>query len=190
MSGMLRKGMSWLGLGPDEDYDDYDFVDDQLDYDDAASGPVAQPQSMGSPAVRPVQAVQRPQVVTEDWDEPEPGGIRVLPAAAAPSDGSRPRGVVRPLPTAATARPQVVSPKSFNDAQEVGDLFKRRQPVILNLQNLDRDLARRLLDFASGVAYGLAGTVERVASHVYLITPADMEVSADDRRRIKEGALS
>ena len=190
MSGMLRKGMSWLGLGPDEDYDDYDFVDDQLDYDDAASGPVVQPQSMGSPAVRPVQAVQRPQVVTEDWDEPEPAGIRVLPATAAAPDGSRPRGVVRPLPTTATARPQVVSPKSFNDAQEVGDLFKRRQPVILNLQNLDRDLARRLLDFASGVAYGLAGTVERVASHVYLITPADMEVSADDRRRIKEGALS
>jgi cell division inhibitor SepF len=140
--------------------------------------------------VRPVQPAQRPQVVSEDWDEPEPGGIRVLPASAPAPDGSRPRGVVRPLPTAASARPQVVSPKSFNDAQEVGDLFKRRQPVILNLQNLDRDLARRLLDFASGVAYGLAGTVERVASHVYLITPADMEVSADDRRRIKEGALS
>jgi cell division inhibitor SepF len=189
MSGMLRKGMSWLGLGPDEDYDDYDFVDDQLDYDDTASGPVATGQSLG-PAVRPVQPAQRPQVVSEDWDEPEPGGIRVLPASAPAPDGSRPRGVVRPLPTAASARPQVVSPKSFNDAQEVGDLFKRRQPVILNLQNLDRDLARRLLDFASGVAYGLAGTVERVASHVYLITPADMEVSADDRRRIKEGALS
>ena len=189
MSGMLRKGMSWLGLGPDEDYDDYDFVDDQLDYDDGMSGPNPGAPTVGGP-VRQMAPVQRPQVVTEDWDEPEPGGIRVLPATAAPSDGSRPRGVVRPLPTAATARPQVVSPKSFNDAQEVGDLFKRRQPVILNLQNLDRDLARRLLDFASGVAYGLAGTVERVASHVYLITPADMEVSADDRRRIKEGALS
>jgi cell division inhibitor SepF len=186
MSGMLRKGMSWLGLGPDEDYDDYDFVDDQLDYDDPSAG------APGGPAVRTVPAAaQRPQVVTEDWDaEPEPGGIRVLPASAPPPDGTRPRGVVRPLPTAAAARPQVVSPKSFNDAQEVGDLFKRRQPVILNLQNLDRDLARRLLDFASGVAYGLSGTVERVASHVYLITPADMEVSAEDRRRIKEGALS
>jgi cell division inhibitor SepF len=188
MSGMLRKGMSWLGLGPDEDYDDYDFVDDQFDADDTMSGPVPS----GSPTMRPVggQPPARPQVVTEDWDEPEPGGIRVLPATAAPSDGTRPRGVVRPLPTAASARPQVVSPKSFNDAQEVGDLFKRRQPVILNLQNLDRDLARRLLDFASGVAYGLGGSVERVASHVYLITPADVEVSADDRRRIKEGALS
>jgi cell division inhibitor SepF len=182
MSGMLRKGMSWLGLGPDEDYDDYDFVDDQVDYVDAPA--------TGSGSVRPMAPSPRPQVVTEDWDEPEPGGIRVLPATAAASEGARPRGVVRPLPTAASARPQVVSPKSFNDAQEVGDLFKRRQPVILNLQNLDRDLARRLLDFASGVAYGLAGTVERVASHVYLITPADVEVSADDRRRIKEGALS
>jgi cell division inhibitor SepF len=188
MSGMLRKGMSWLGLGPDEDYDDYDFVDDQFDYDDTTSGPVP----TSSPSMRPVPspAPARPQVVSEDWDEPEPGGIRVLPATATPPDGTRPRGVVRPLPTAASARPQVVSPKSFNDAQEVGDLFKRRQPVILNLQNIDRDLARRLLDFASGVAYGLGGSVERVASHVYLITPADVEVSADDRRRIKEGALS
>ncbi|HKY13500.1 MAG TPA: cell division protein SepF, partial [Microthrixaceae bacterium] len=96
--------------------------------------------------------------------------------------------VVRPLPSA-TAKPHVVNPKAFNDAQEVGDWFKRRQPVIVNLQGLDRDLARRLLDFASGVAYGLGGTVERVASHVYLLTPADVEVSADDRRRISEGAL-
>lgn len=184
MSSMLRRGMSWLGLGPDEDYDEYDFVDDQFDYEEEP--PARSPGTTQRP-------VARPQIVTEDWDEPEPGGIRVLPPSGTPSqgpEGPRSRGVVRPLPTAAAARPQVVSPKTFNDAQEVGDLFKRHQPVVLNLQGLDRDLARRLLDFASGVAYGLGGTVERAASHVYLVTPLDVEVSADDRRRIKDGLLS
>ena len=60
----------------------------------------------------------------------------------------------------------------------------------MNLQGLDRDLARRLLDFASGVAYGLGGTVERAASHVYLVTPIDVEISAEDRRRIQDGGLA
>ena len=185
MTGMLRKGMSWLGLGPDDEYDDYDFVDDAVDRD----APLA-----AGAAPRPIA---RPQAVpNEDWDDvAEPGGIRVLPvagsgaASAGYAQASRPRSVVRPLPTPVSARPQVVTPTSFNDAQEVGDLFKKRQPVIVNLQGLDRDLARRLLDFASGVTYGLGGTVERVASHVYLLTPSDMEVSAEERRRIRESGL-
>ena len=189
MSGILRKGMSWLGLGPDEDYDDYDYPED--DY-------------LGDEPAEPVQRAaprRRPAPADPDFDDApatasEPGGIRVLPATATAErhqtstepEPARVRSVVRPLPSA-TAKPHVVNPKAFNDAQEVGDWFKRRQPVIVNLQGLDRDLARRLLDFASGVAYGLGGTVERVASHVYLLTPADVEVSADDRRRISEGAL-
>ncbi len=184
MSNLMRRGMSWLGLGPEEDYGDYDFVDDGFDYEDEDVAPPPSPAARATP--RPAG---RPHVV-DDWDDPEPGGIRVLPpssSSAAPPEGSRGRGVVRPLPTVAAARPQVVSPKTFNDAQEVGDLFKRRQPVILNLQGLERDLARRLLDFASGVAYGLGGTVEKAASHVYLVTPTDVEISAEDRRRIKDG---
>ncbi len=83
-----------------------------------------------------------------------------------------------------------MSPSSFNDAQEVGDLFKSNQPVIINLTGLERDVARRLLDFSSGVAYGLGGTVERVASHVYLLTPADVEIAADDRRSFDDDVAS
>ena len=93
------------------------------------------------------------------------------------------------MATPTSARPHVVAPQSFNDAQEVGDWFKRNQPVIVNLQDLDRELARRLLDFSSGVAYGLGGSVERVSSHVYLLTPADVQVSADERRRLREKGL-
>jgi cell division inhibitor SepF len=193
MAGMMRKGMSWLGLGPEEDYDEYDELEDAYYEDEPVEqAPRAQPR-------------RRPAPVDAEWDDPEPdlsaggstGGIRVLAPAessrqsvsAPPAEPARVRSVVRPLPTSPSAKPHVVTPEAFNDAQEVGDWFKKRQPVILNLQGLDRDLARRLLDFASGVAYGLGGTVERVASHVYLLTPSDMEVSADDRRRITEGAL-
>jgi cell division inhibitor SepF len=183
MASIVKKGMSWLGLGPDEYYDEY--YDDEEFTDDISES-------------APRQA--RPPAVDAEWDEPESGGVRVLSQHDQPrvrpaddveggEDPSRPRSVVRALPTS-TAKPHVLSPESFNDAQEVGDWFKRRQPVIVNLQALDRDLARRLLDFSSGVAYGLGGTVERVASHVYLLTPADVEVSADDRRRIEEGQLS
>ena len=68
-------------------------------------------------------------------------------------------------------------------------VVRKRQPVIVNLQELDRDLARRLLDFSSGVAYGLGGTVERVASHVYLLSPVDVEITPDDRRRLREKGL-
>lgn len=172
MTSMLKKGMSWLGLGPDVDDEYYD------DYDDA---PEPAPRARGVTRTRPE--------VVDDWEEDdEPGGIRVLPPDPT-ADRPASRGVVRPIPTAAPARPKVVAPTSFNDAQEVGDLFKRQQPVILNLSGVERDLARRLLDFSSGVTYALGGGVERVASQVYLLTPADVEVSADDRRRIKAGEL-
>ena len=197
MAGMLRKGMSWLGLGPDDEYDEYDDYDDEPTVD--LTGPHAAVNP--SPVVRAVPAPSRVEPAP-DWDDAhESASVRVLPTAGgAPRPRSavvtapepiRPRGVVRPVPAASTssARPHVVTPKTFNDAQEVGDWFRKRQPVIVNLQDLDRDLARRLLDFSSGVAYGLGGSVERVASHVYLLSPIDVEISPDDRRRLRERGL-
>ena len=84
---------------------------------------------------------------------------------------------------ATAAKPHAVSPGSFNEAQEIGDRFKSGQPVIVNLQGVDKDLRRRLVDFASGLCYALAGKMDRVADQVYLLTPADVEVSQDDTRR-------
>jgi cell division inhibitor SepF len=84
------------------------------------------------------------------------------------------------------AKPSVVVPVSFNEAQEVADKFKGSQPVIVNLQSADRDLARRLIDFASGLCYGLGGQMEKVANQVYLLTPSNVEVSAEERRRLQE----
>ncbi len=93
---------------------------------------------------------------------------------------------VRPVPVPANAKPSVVAPRSFNDTQEVADKFKANQPVIVNLQGVDRDLARRIIDFASGICYGLGGQMERVASAVYLLTPTNVEVSVEERRRLQE----
>jgi cell division inhibitor SepF len=93
---------------------------------------------------------------------------------------------VRPITVTPNAKPHVVMPTSFNQAQEVADKYKGSQPVIMNLQAADRDLSRRLIDFASGLCYGLGGQMERVANQVYLLTPTDVEVSQEERRRLHE----
>ncbi len=90
------------------------------------------------------------------------------------------------MPVSSNAKPHASRPLSFNHAQEVADKFKGSQPVIMNLQSADRDLARRLIDFASGLCYGVGGQMERVANQVYLLTPSNVEVSAEERRRLQE----
>ncbi|HZA40975.1 MAG TPA: cell division protein SepF [Actinomycetota bacterium] len=106
---------------------------------------------------------------------------------AADGGGQQREAVVRAMPSAAPqARFHLVMPSSFNDAQEVGDKFREGYSVLMNLQGVDPDLARRLVDFASGLAYGLAGSMQPVAEKVFLITPAGIQVSAEERRRFLE----
>jgi cell division inhibitor SepF len=94
--------------------------------------------------------------------------------------------VVRPLPTAPPAMFHLVMPTTFNDAQEVGDKFRDGFSVIMNLQGVDAVLRRRLIDFASGLAYGLAGSMQPAADNVFLLTPSGVQVSAEERRRFLE----
>jgi cell division inhibitor SepF len=125
--------------------------------------------------------------------EDQPPARRRAPArrgatrtAATPSssDGD---AVVRPMPgTGQGPRFHLVQPSSFNDAQEIGDKFREGFSVIMNLQSVDPDLSRRLVDFASGLAYGLGGTMQPAAEKVFLITPAGVPVSAEERRRFLE----
>jgi len=89
--------------------------------------------------------------------------------------------IARPRSSAAAVRPIVVSPAVFDEAQEVGDHFKQRQPVIVNLQDAGSDLRRRLVDFAAGLCYALDGQVERVTPGVYLLTPSDVRVALEER---------
>jgi len=84
------------------------------------------------------------------------------------------------------AKPRTLMPESFADAKSVADEFKRDIPVVLNLQAVDRELARRLIDFASGICYVLDGSMEKIASQVFLLIPDSIEVSDEDRRRIEE----
>lgn len=136
-------------------------------------------------------------------EEPVPGGRgapegpgraadpapNVRPLAREDPASSRP-GVVRTMPSNSTAaRVHVVEPRGFNDAQEVGDRLKANQPVILNLQGLERDLQRRLIDFSSGLAYALGGSMSRVADQVFLLTPSNVEVSQEEKERLQARGL-
>jgi cell division inhibitor SepF len=120
----------------------------------------------------------------DDWTDPEPeqGGGRT--AVLRPT--SR-RGPVAAVPSTSPARVHLVVPRSFNDAQQIADKFKEGTPVILNLQGSEQDLSKRLIDFASGLTYALDGNMQRVADKVFLLTPQNVEVSAEERARMLEG---
>jgi cell division inhibitor SepF len=105
----------------------------------------------------------------------------------------RPTTVLRPVGGARggngrsnDVRVHLVVPKSFNDAQQVADKFKDSIPVILNLQGVDTDLSKRLIDFASGLTYALDGGMQRIADKVFMLTPRNVEISAEERARLIE----
>ncbi|HEX2424877.1 MAG TPA: cell division protein SepF [Actinomycetota bacterium] len=131
----------------------------------------------------------------EDLDEvaaqPEAAPIRRLQRAQPVRDVSTEvdEGIVRTIPSSRTTSASASSihksePRRFNEARDVADRFKNGIPVIMNLQSTDDTIARRLVDFASGLVYGLDGKIEMVANRVYLLTPANMEVSAEERERL------
>jgi len=95
---------------------------------------------------------------------------------------SRLRSVGAPAP----AKVHLVVPRTFNDAKQIADRFKAQMPVILNLQGAETDLSKRLIDFASGLTYALDGSMQRVADKVFLLTPRDVELSAEERARAIE----
>ena len=99
------------------------------------------------------------------------------------------RALTDAIQPAQSAKVHVVVPASFNDAQEIGDRLKGGQPVIVNLQACERDLSRRMMDFCSGAAYVLGAHMDRVADKVLLVTPSNVEVSADEKRRLQERGL-
>ena len=121
----------------------------------------------------------------EDWSEPEAAGPdRGRTAVLRP-----PRRSGRPgLEAVASANVKVhlVVPKSFNDAQSIADRFKDATPVILNLQGADTELSKRLIDFSSGLTYALNGGMQRIADKVFLLTPQNVEVSAEESARLIE----
>ncbi len=103
--------------------------------------------------------------------------------------GGRPTTVLRPVGGGRAngeVRVHLVVPKSFNDAQQVADKFKDSIPVILNLQGSETDLSKRLIDFASGLTYALDGGMQRIADKVFMLTPRNVEISAEEKARLIE----
>lgn len=163
---ILRRAMMYVGL-VDEEYEEYDA------YDEPAPSPSVRPRPMAPEAVEPAPVL---------------GNVRPMPREPEPPSGvtltTRP-SVVRPIQSTA-ARVHVVEPTGFNDAQEIGDRLKNGQPVIVVLRAVDPDLSRRLIDFCSGATYVLDASMKRVDKKVYLLTPANVEVPAEERRRLQE----
>lgn len=122
--------------------------------------------------------------------EPERPPVRRIRAEAGSVD--RPEAIVRTMrPTRAPSMASIhrAEPKRFNEARDIGERFRQGIPVIMNLQATEDAIARRLVDFASGLVFGLDGKIEMVASRVYLLTPVNMEVSAEERERLVEGGF-
>lgn len=197
MTSMLRRAMLYLGLAPEEEYDEIEMVDARgrdEGADPSSVGRVAEPEPLDPAAGPPVR--RGPQRVGVAEPTAGPGAVRTISREVAQASGARigpPRtgaadASVRTIPVS-HAKPHVVAPTSFNDAQMVADRLKAEQPVIMNLQDVDRDLRRRLIDFASGLSYGLAARMDRIADGVYLLSPANVEVSDDERRRLQERGL-
>jgi cell division inhibitor SepF len=134
-----------------------------------------------SPSVRRV-ASRRRRDELDDWTDSEPSA-RAAVVQHAPSSRRRPHLEAVPNPP---ARVHLVIPRSFNDAQQIADKFKEGVPVILNLQSSDQELSKRLIDFTSGLTYALNGGMQRVADKVFLLTPRNVEVSAEERARMLE----
>ncbi len=184
MSSMWRNAMVYLGLGPDDEYDDYAASPDDRPLSPPPSQVVRQT-ARPSGTVRPRPPASAGVVLSTPPETGEVSGVRPIPASSAPSanrgfeDASKPR--VRAVPRRQSVRPHLVTPTSFNQAQDIADNFKAGNAVAMDLYDADRDLSRRLIDFSSGLCYGLGGNMEKVAAGVYLILPVGVEVPAEER---------
>jgi len=173
----FRRAMDYLGLSGEEAYDDYDM---SMEYE--------RPQRAGRPAPDQGRRSNFDPEYSSETQRPAARPMRVDDTGAArrPDDSGlqvRPVGTARTSPTvrtiASSGETVTVRPRNFNQAQEIADHFKDGVPVIVNLEGADREMSRRIIDFASGMCYALSGTMEKVGSGVYLLKPA---VSFDSPR--------
>jgi cell division inhibitor SepF len=168
MAGAMRKAMVYLGLVEDEDryeYDDYDQYDND-----------------GEPGDR------------EDRRDGRPGaGAKDGPRGLSPQrDGDRSSVATMPRPSSAQRpldRITTIHPRTYNEAKQIGESFRDTTPVIMNLSDMDDSDAKRLVDFAAGLVFGLRGTIERVTNKVFLLSPANVTVTAEDKARMAESGF-
>jgi cell division inhibitor SepF len=165
MSGAMRRIGEYLGLLEDTRYDEYD--DQELD----AHGEPTRP--AGHAAER-----SRPAAVADLSERRRPAGAATAMAPLAPV------GTVAEL-----AKITTLHPRTYNEARTIGENFRDGTPVIMNLSEMDDNDAKRLVDFAAGLVFATRGTIERVTSKVFLLSPPNVSVAAEDKQRIVEGGF-
>ena len=170
-----HRTLVYFGLAEDDVYDD-----EELEPYHEPEPAAIEESYRERPNVRKLQTRRRRDEIDDIFAD-DPGERRTTSLRAVstprPSNGRASGGDVRV---------HFVAPKSFNDVQDVADKFKDSIPVILNLQGTDTDLSKRLIDFSSGLTYALDGGMQRVADKVFLLTPRNVEVSAEERARLAE----
>jgi cell division inhibitor SepF len=171
-----NKTLVYFGIAEEEDWDEDGYLTDEE----------LQRSYAERPNVRRLAPRRPDRRDFDDWTDPEPSEPTSTSRTAVLRAERRRPAVVEALPRPSTARVHLVVPRSFNDAQQIADKFKESIPVILNLQGSDQELAKRLIDFASGLTYALDGGMQRVADKVFLLTPRNVEVSAEERARLLE----
>jgi cell division inhibitor SepF len=176
-----HRTLVYFGLAEDDDYEGYDDYDDEP-APSAYSRPEEELRSTyeDRPNVRKMPARRRRDEIDDIFSDDPPArtsSLRPVPSA--------PRAVPNGR-SASDTRMHFVAPRSFNDVQDVADKFKDSIPVIINLQGTDTDLAKRLIDFSSGLTYALEGGMQRIADKVFLLTPRNVEVSAEQRAELLE----
>ena len=165
-----HRALVYFGLAEDPEYSEHDLYEPD-------TAPHGQVYESAPPRPAPVSRLSERRRARDEIDD--------IFADDEPSPRSR---VLRPVAANGGADVQVhlVTPNSFNDAQEVADRFKRNVPVILNLQTTEGELAKRLIDFASGLTYALEGGMQKIADKTFLLTPRNVEVSAEEKARLVE----
>ena len=195
----LERVAAWFGFGVDEDdyYEEEEEEGRRYASKGGRYGGAEQPAaSEPSPAVRRLGRAERSSAfgtsLGDLFGSENSQGRERTSSSAGYGAAQNNSGHLRAVPdnrVAPSTRVSVVDPANFNDAQALADRFKRQQPVILNLQHADGELSRRMVDFCSGLTYALDGQIQTVANRVFLLTPRNVEVSAEERKRLAERAF-
>jgi cell division inhibitor SepF len=196
--GTWRKAGVWLGLVED---DDRRYVDDELDaFDEEYDEPLHRSR-VDRVVERPERSYDRS---PERFAPRERAAVRPIARGAAAVAGSSgglthdnlalaPQVALREravLPEEEQSyRITTLHPTTYNEARSIGEHFRENVPVIMNLTEMDESDAKRLVDFAAGLAFGLRGSIERVTNRVFLLSPANVSVTAEDKAKIAEGGF-
>jgi len=184
--GLWHRMKVRLGLEDDWDDDYYDDEDEEYVDDDLDDGPAPSRGHESVPYQSPYGSGAHPGAVKRLDRGPDLDRARTTSSSGL---RSVPTGGASVTPVSANMKMHIVEPKSFTEAQSIADKFKQGTPVIMNMASTPADLAKRLLDFASGLTYGLDGGLQKVSDKVFMLTPHNVDVSDADRRRLRDGGL-